>query len=827
MAEEGAQFVYSGTSKHDADVRNVAKHPIENAYISSSYDKTAKIWCDGECLSTFIGHDGWVLCAAYVPEVNGKPMLMTTGWDKNVVLWDLDSCQPEWILDGHAEKATCIAVLKCNEVVTGGYDNTIIIWKDAYEVKRIAKHTAPVSCVGALPSGEFLSGGAHGCHKIYRWTNRGELKGTYAGHTSGVRGVTAVSTETFASCSNDTTVRLWDLASCATLKVFVGHTNQVYSVTVLPGGDLASSSEDKTIRVWDQEAGECKQSLPMACAIFSVVALDNGDIVAGGTDGNLVRFSRDPARQGTLEDIKKFEEMVASQKVNKGGLGGLDLTTLPGPDALNAPGTAEGQQKIIRRGEGAEVYCWNMAKAAWEKIGDVVDGEDEAGGGGEGGGNPLAPKKPVHNGKEYDYVFDVDLTGDGRGYLKLPYNRTDNPYEAAQQFIFDNMEKGVHQGFLDEIAKFIITNADMADVSAAAAVSDYAKEAAASGKKTMSYGEAMDKMQKEGQSGAFSEYAKEAAASGKQSGSVADNMKALEEASKQGQTVAFSSFAREAQGMYAAADTALPAGVEGPMVTFEKINAAGMVKKLTQLAEEQPPVPGDGLAPLLAAVEQLAAQDAALSPATFPTAACTWVLEKWAHGARFPVIDFLRLSLIYEPLAGVVLGAPALTAPLTLFAQGAGPAHANEEAGCLKAMANAFATRGGRQHMSLHTAVLLPVVGKIWKAGSLPARAALSSVLLNYARLYRSSVDECNELSASDTVPLLCEGVLFNKEADVVNAVLFALGALILPGSVVAESCLERAKKCFLQDSLPAIIPSSEAAATVRLLTDALRRSSS
>ena len=48
--------------------------------------------------------------------------------------------------------------------------------------------------------------------------------------------------------------------------------------------------------------------------------------------------------------------------------------------------------------------------SSWQKIGDVVDAVGQG-------------RKQLYQGKEYDYVFDVDIK-DGVPPLKLPYNVT-------------------------------------------------------------------------------------------------------------------------------------------------------------------------------------------------------------------------------------------------------------------------------------------------------------------------------------------------------------------------------------------------------------------
>src|ERR1700677_4456059 len=57
-------------------------------------------------------------------------------------------------------------------------------------------------------------------------------------------------------------------------------------------------------------------------------------------------------------------------------------------------------------------------------------------------------------GVEYDYVFDVDIE-DGKPPLKLPYNLSQNPYEAATKFIENNK---LPISYLDQVANFITTN---------------------------------------------------------------------------------------------------------------------------------------------------------------------------------------------------------------------------------------------------------------------------------------------------------------------------------------------------------------------------------
>lgn len=62
--------------------------------------------------------------------------------------------------------------------------------------------------------------------------------------------------------------------------------------------------------------------------------------------------------------------------------------------------------------------------------------------------------KSLHEGKEYDFVFTVDIE-EGKPPLKLPYNLSEDPWHAAQKFIHQN---NLSQYYLDTVANFIIDN---------------------------------------------------------------------------------------------------------------------------------------------------------------------------------------------------------------------------------------------------------------------------------------------------------------------------------------------------------------------------------
>ena len=225
-----------------------------------------------------------------------------------------------------------------------------------------------------------------------------------------------------------------------------GHESFIYSLVSSPSGELISSGEDRTVRVW--RGSECIQTITHpAISVWGVaVCPANGDIVSGASDRKVRVFSKEKERQAAPEAIKAFEDSVKSSSIPQQQVdnGNINKEKLPGPEFLEQKsGTKEGQVVMIQEPNGAvSAHQWSASAQRWMNVGTVVDAAGSSG------------RKTHHKGQDYDYVFDVDIE-DGKPPLKLPYNLSQNPYEAATKFIQDNE---LPMTYLDQVANFITTN---------------------------------------------------------------------------------------------------------------------------------------------------------------------------------------------------------------------------------------------------------------------------------------------------------------------------------------------------------------------------------
>lgn len=336
-------------------------------------------------------------------------------------------------------------------LISGSWDQTARIWNNldinsnSIELKG---HEAAVWAVCSLKTGKYATGSAD--KNIFVWNSKGEKLVVLKGHTDCIRGLVGLDDGSLLSASNDASIRHWsDTYDC--LREFHGHSNYIYSIALNPSlGDIfVTGSEDNTIRLWSISKGALGESLTLPCqSIWSVACMDNGDIITGSSDGLVRVFTKDPSRVASDDNLAAFETAVTTRKMEQSKeLGGVKVTDLPGPESLLQEGTEEGQTRLVRQPSG-KILCYQWTKGNWECVGDVM---------GAAGGTQETSGKSLYEGIEYDFVFNVDIE-DGAPPLKLPFNRNDDPWMAAQKFIHKH---DLPQVYLEQVANFIIKNANL------------------------------------------------------------------------------------------------------------------------------------------------------------------------------------------------------------------------------------------------------------------------------------------------------------------------------------------------------------------------------
>ncbi|XP_057788250.1 uncharacterized protein LOC131005346 [Salvia miltiorrhiza] len=433
---------------HEDDARGICI--CGNAGIAtSSRDRTIRFWTldesqkrDYTISKILLGHTSFVGPLAWISPNEEFPEggIISGGMDTLLLVWNLATGEKVQTLKGHKLQVTGIA-LDGLDVVSSSVDCTLRRWRGSQQVEEWEAHKAAIQSVIKLPSGELVTGSSDMTMKL--WKGKSCIH-TFQGHTDTVRGVAIMPNLGILSASHDGSIRLWAVSGEILLEM-VGHVSIVYSVDAHASGLIVSASEDCSAKIWKD--GICVQSIEHPGCVWDAKFLENGDIVTACSDGIVRVWTIDHEKTADTVELDSFTSQISQYKLSRKRVGGLKLEDLPGLDALKTPGSTDGQTKVVREGDNGVAYAWNMREQKWDKIGEVVDGPDDN------------MKPSMLNGKQYDHVFDVDI-GDGEPIRKLPYNRSENPYDVADKWL---LNENLPLSYRQQIVEFILQNTGQKD----------------------------------------------------------------------------------------------------------------------------------------------------------------------------------------------------------------------------------------------------------------------------------------------------------------------------------------------------------------------------
>ena len=255
-------------SGHTHIITSVSFSPDGRYALSASYDRTLRLWniSTGKEIRSFstFGNKSPILSSSFSPD--GKYVVAGIS-NKVIKLWSINSEKEIKTFSGYTGKVYSIKFSPNGRYVAAGCsDNTVKVW-EVLSGKQICslKHKGEVYAIAFSKDGKLLlSGSADKTMKLWTFSKAEEIC-TYKGYSNGISSnvfspdgkfvATVLGIDVSTNLGSKDFI-VWDFASGRIIHSFSGHKGMVYRVAFSPDGRfVASCSQDRTIKLWDVSRG--------------------------------------------------------------------------------------------------------------------------------------------------------------------------------------------------------------------------------------------------------------------------------------------------------------------------------------------------------------------------------------------------------------------------------------------------------------------------------------------------------------------------------------------------------------------------------------------
>ncbi len=260
-----------------------------------------------------IGHKGSVLSVDISPN---KQLFVTSSNDKTIKLWKQDGTLLKTLDNNTTVFKVCFSP-DGQLIVSGGLNGTVNIWKiDGTLLTTIQAHSAPVWGVAFSPDGKQIAS-ASGDQTVKLWRLQGTLEKTLTGHDKAVWDVAfSPQGDMLASASLDSLVKLWSING-KLLKNLEGHQAPVWDVAFCPHTNLlVSVSSDQTAKLWHTD-GALVRTIHNNSPLQSVRCSAGGEYFATSDQNNFVKLWKPDGTQ--IITLKQHSALIRDVALSADG----------------------------------------------------------------------------------------------------------------------------------------------------------------------------------------------------------------------------------------------------------------------------------------------------------------------------------------------------------------------------------------------------------------------------------------------------------------------------------------------------------------------------
>ena len=315
---------------HGATVLSAKFSPDGARIVTTSYDRTARIWdaTTGEEIAILRGHEHSVTNAAFSRDGS---RIVTASIDQTARIWDAATFKELTVIRGHSQALNSAAFSPDGlRIVTASGDNTARIW-DAATGKQIAilaeKREFGGYCCGTIATAAYSPDGA----LIVTAEHAGKAR-IWDAETAQQVSLINIPDQLFYSASfspdgslivtssSDKTARIFETATGKEIAVMRGHDHAVYTAAFNASGTrIVTVSVDKTARIWDAAKGTFVEGFRTRGAYPRTAAWspDDSRVVVAMEDRTARVFAVSPTRE--LAIMLGHEEILYSAAFSPDG----------------------------------------------------------------------------------------------------------------------------------------------------------------------------------------------------------------------------------------------------------------------------------------------------------------------------------------------------------------------------------------------------------------------------------------------------------------------------------------------------------------------------